>query len=65
MTGAASAAGAVADAHRRHWPVVLAATVRLTRDLDLAQDCAQDAFARALTAWPDGAPDDETRSPGW
>jgi len=31
---------------------VLAATVRVARDLDLAEECAQDAFARALTAWP-------------
>ena len=32
---------------------MLAATVRVTRDIDLAEECAQDAFARALTAWPD------------
>ena len=32
--------------------------MRVTRDLDLAEECAQDAFARALTAWPvDGVPD--------
>jgi RNA polymerase sigma factor (sigma-70 family) len=30
---------------------VLAATVRVTRDLDLAEECAQDAFAQALVAW--------------
>jgi len=31
--------------------------VRVTRDLDLAEECAQDAFARALTSWPaDGIP---------
>ena len=30
---------------------MLAATVRVTRDLDLAEECVQDAFARALTAW--------------
>jgi RNA polymerase sigma factor (sigma-70 family) len=30
---------------------VLAATVRVTRDLDLAEECVQDAFARALTTW--------------
>jgi RNA polymerase sigma-70 factor (ECF subfamily) len=40
---------------------VLAATVRVTRDLDLAEECVQDAFARALTAWTaDGVP----RNPG-
>jgi RNA polymerase sigma-70 factor (ECF subfamily) len=33
---------------------VLAATVRVTRDLDVAEECAQDAFARALTVWQEG-----------
>jgi RNA polymerase sigma-70 factor (ECF subfamily) len=51
-------AEAVADAHRREWAYVLAATVRVTRDLDLAEECAQDAFARALTSWGEsGVPD--------
>src|SRR3954452_1686217 len=45
-------AAAVADAHRREWALVLAATVRVTRDLDAAEECAQDAFAAALTDWP-------------
>jgi RNA polymerase sigma-70 factor (ECF subfamily) len=44
-------AAAVADAHRREWAFVLAATVRVTRDLDAAEECAQDAFAAALTDW--------------
>jgi RNA polymerase sigma factor (sigma-70 family) len=44
-------AAAVADAHRREWARVLAATVRVTRDLDLAEECVQDAYARALSAW--------------
>ena len=36
---------------------MLAATVRVTRDLDLAEECVQDAYARALTAWAaDGVP---------
>jgi RNA polymerase sigma-70 factor (ECF subfamily) len=42
---------AVADAHRREWAFVLAATVRVTRDLDLAEECVQDAYAKALAAW--------------
>jgi RNA polymerase sigma-70 factor (ECF subfamily) len=46
-----AAAAAVADAHRREWARVLAATVRVTRDLDLAEECVQDAYARALTTW--------------
>src|SRR3954468_6988615 len=48
---APAVAAAVADAHRREWAFVLAATVRVTRDLDEAEECAQDAFAAALTDW--------------
>jgi RNA polymerase sigma-70 factor (ECF subfamily) len=37
---------------------VLAATVRVTRDLDTAEDAVQDAYVRALRAWErDGLPD--------
>jgi len=50
----AAVAAAVADAHRREWGFVLAATVRFTRDIDLAEECVQDAYARALVAWADG-----------
>ncbi|HEX3783717.1 MAG TPA: DUF6596 domain-containing protein [Pseudonocardiaceae bacterium] len=42
---------AVEDAHRRNWALVLAATVRVTGDLDLAQECVQDAYAKALVVW--------------
>jgi RNA polymerase sigma-70 factor (ECF subfamily) len=45
------AAAAVAEAHRREWGFVLAATVRVTRDIDLAEECVQDAYAKALTVW--------------
>jgi len=48
---------AVADAHRRGWALVLATTVRVARDLDLAEECVQEAYAAALTNWPgDGIP---------
>jgi RNA polymerase sigma factor (sigma-70 family) len=50
----AAVEAAVADAHRREWGFVLAATVRVTGDIDLAEECVQDAYARALTAWPNG-----------
>jgi RNA polymerase sigma factor (sigma-70 family) len=43
---------AVADAHRREWARVLAATVRVARDLDLAEEYVQDAYAAALRTWP-------------
>ena len=44
-------AAAVAEAHRREWAFVLAATVRVTRDIDLAEECVQDAYAQALATW--------------
>lgn len=54
-------ADAVADAHRHEWAFVLAATVRVAGDLDLAEDSAQEAYASALVAWRrDGVP----RNPG-
>ncbi|EWS82359.1 RNA polymerase subunit sigma-24 [Brachybacterium phenoliresistens] len=53
----AEVAAAVAAAHREHWGSVLAATAGLTRDLDLAEDCVQEAFVQALSAWrEDGVP---------
>jgi RNA polymerase sigma factor (sigma-70 family) len=49
---------AVARAHRRDWARVYAATARLTRDLDLAEECTQEAYAQALQTWPQtGIPD--------
>jgi RNA polymerase sigma-70 factor, ECF subfamily len=59
---ARTVAGLVEEAHRRHWAAVLAATVRLTRDLDLAEDCAQEAYLQALRTWSDGVPDNP---PAW
>ena len=50
----AAVAAAVAEAHRQEWGYVLAATARITRDLDTAEECVQDAYAQALTAWSAG-----------
>jgi RNA polymerase sigma-70 factor (ECF subfamily) len=48
---------AVAAAFRDEWGRVVATLIRLTGDWDLAEECAQDAFARALERWPrDGIP---------
>jgi RNA polymerase sigma-70 factor, ECF subfamily len=48
---------AVADAHRREWAFVLAATARVTGDLDVAEECVQEAYGVALGAWRrDGVP---------
>jgi RNA polymerase sigma factor (sigma-70 family) len=51
MADGSPLAAAIADAHRREWAFVLAATMRVTRDLDLAEECVQDAYARALEHW--------------
>ncbi len=51
----------MADAHRREWAFVLAATARVAGDLDLAEECVQDAYVSALEAWSrQGVP----RNPG-
>jgi RNA polymerase sigma-70 factor (ECF subfamily) len=52
---------AVARAFREEWGRVVATLIRVTGDWDLAEECAQDAFTRALERWPrDGIP----RTPG-
>ncbi|MEV4108559.1 sigma-70 family RNA polymerase sigma factor [Nonomuraea sp. NPDC049695] len=58
MTPWADVEAAVADAHRRGWALVLAATARVARDVDLAEECVQEAYAAALASWArDGIPD--------
>ncbi len=51
MTDRAAVETAIEDAHRREWARVLAATVRVAQDLDLAEECVQDAYVAALVAW--------------
>ncbi|MEU4538724.1 RNA polymerase sigma factor [Streptosporangium sp. NPDC023825] len=64
LTGAgvtAEVEAAVAQAFRDEWGQVVATLIRVTGDWDLAEECAQDAFALALRRWPeDGIP----RRPG-
>ena len=51
-------AAAVSDAFRDEWGRVVATLIRRTGDWDLAEECAQEAFAAALGRWPrDGVPD--------
>jgi RNA polymerase sigma-70 factor (ECF subfamily) len=48
----------VAEAFRAEWGRVVATLIRMTGDWDLAEECAQDAFATALSRWgTDGVPD--------
>jgi RNA polymerase sigma-70 factor, ECF subfamily len=59
VTGAVEAA--VTRAFREQWGQIVATLIGLTDDWDLAEECAQDAFAQALQRWPrDGIP----RRPG-
>jgi RNA polymerase sigma-70 factor (ECF subfamily) len=52
---------AVSHAFRQEWGKVVATLIRLTNDWDLSEECAQDAFAKALERWPgEGIP----RTPG-
>jgi RNA polymerase sigma-70 factor (ECF subfamily) len=52
---------AIASAFRDEWGRIVATLIRVTGDWDLAEDCAQEAFALALKNWPDnGVP----RNPG-
>jgi RNA polymerase sigma-70 factor, ECF subfamily len=51
------AESAVIEAFRQEWGRVVAALIGLTGDWDLAEECAQDAFAKAAMRWPgDGVP---------
>lgn len=58
MTESSEVDRAVSAAHRREWARVLAATMRTTRSLDVAEECVQEAYAEALTSWArNGIPD--------
>jgi len=55
------ASSAVAEAFTEEWGRVVATLIARTGDWDLAEDCAQQAFAEAVRRWPrDGVP----RQPG-
>ncbi len=57
MGDLAAAQAAVAEAFRSDWGRVVAYLIRVTGNWDLAEECAQAAFERALERWPrDGIP---------
>jgi RNA polymerase sigma-70 factor, ECF subfamily len=54
----AQVAVAVDASFRAEWGRIVATLIGVTGDWDLAEECAQDAFARALQTWArDGVPD--------
>ncbi|GAA2729454.1 RNA polymerase sigma factor [Actinocorallia aurantiaca] len=57
MTAPHDARTAVTEAFRDEWSQIVATLIRVTGDWDLAEECAQDAFALALQRWEsDGVP---------
>jgi RNA polymerase sigma-70 factor, ECF subfamily len=55
------AKAALAEAFSEEWGRIVAGLIRRIGDWDLAEDCAQQAFAEAMRRWPrDGVP----RQPG-
>jgi len=59
-SSADAGAQALAEIVRREWPQLVATLVRVTGDLALAEDAAQDAFEQALETWSDDPPDRPT-----
>jgi RNA polymerase sigma factor (sigma-70 family) len=48
----------VADVFRQEYARVVSSVVRIVRDIDIAEEVVQEAFAQALDRWPaDGTPD--------
>ncbi|HEY5110905.1 MAG TPA: RNA polymerase sigma factor [Acidimicrobiales bacterium] len=41
----------MANAYRSEWAYVLAATIRVTGDIDVAEECVQESFSSALATW--------------
>jgi RNA polymerase sigma-70 factor, ECF subfamily len=58
MPSDANAASAVEEVYRADWGRIVATLIRLFGDFDLAEECAQEAFAVAAEQWRDsGVPD--------
>jgi RNA polymerase sigma-70 factor (ECF subfamily) len=58
MPANANAASAVEEVYRSDWGRIVATLIRLFNDFDLAEECAQEAFAAAVDQWRDsGVPD--------
>jgi RNA polymerase sigma-70 factor (ECF subfamily) len=52
------AASAVEEVYRAEWGRIVATLIRLFGDFDLAEECAQEAFAAAVVQWQEaGVPD--------
>ncbi len=57
MADAGHAEAVITAVFREEWGRIVASLIGMTGDWDLAEECAQDAFTRALQAWDrDGVP---------
>ncbi len=57
MTGAVDVREIITEVHYEEWPRLVAALTRRFGDLDVAEEAAAGAFARAVERWPaDGVP---------
>jgi RNA polymerase sigma-70 factor, ECF subfamily len=58
MAANANATAAVEEVYRSDWGRIVATLIRLFGDFDLAEECAQEAFAAAVDQWRDsGVPE--------
>jgi RNA polymerase sigma-70 factor (ECF subfamily) len=58
MPADVNAASAIEEVYRADWGRIVATLIRLFGDFDLAEECAQEAFAAAVDQWRDsGVPD--------
>jgi RNA polymerase sigma-70 factor (ECF subfamily) len=58
MPADANASSAIEEVYRNDWGRIVATLIRLFGDFDLAEECAQEAFAAAVDQWRDsGVPD--------
>ncbi len=52
----------VEEVYRAEWGRIVATLIRLFGDFDLAEECAQEAFAAAVDQWRDGGIPDSPRA---
>jgi RNA polymerase sigma-70 factor, ECF subfamily len=62
MASSARVTSAIEEVYRAEWGRIVATLIRLFRDFDLAEECAQEAFAAAVDHWRDGGIPDSPRA---
>jgi RNA polymerase sigma-70 factor (ECF subfamily) len=62
MASPARVTSAIEEVYRAEWGRIVATLIRLFRDFDLAEECAQEAFAAAVDHWRDGGIPDSPRA---